>query len=144
MYYIDTNILIYVNDSVSPYHQASAEIFYNLLIQKKAIINEIILAEFFSIITDSRKMEHPWSASQTKDYLSVLLNSVQELHFLNMDIISEAFEAVERYNVKRYNIYDHLIAYSMKFYRIDKIVTLNKNDFRKYNFIEEIITPGSN
>ena len=29
----------------------------------------------------------------------------------------------------------------MKLYGIDKIVTLNKKDFKKYDFIKEIITP---
>jgi predicted nucleic acid-binding protein len=112
MYYIDTNILIYVNDTESPYHHSASEIFYNLLEQKKIILHEIVLTEFFSIITDSRKMESPWSTSQARD-------------------------------IKRYDIYDHLLAYSMKFYGIDKIVTLNKADFERYDFIKEIISPSS-
>lgn len=142
MYYIDTNVLIYVNNIESPYHQSSSEIFYNILEQKKAIINEIVLTEFFSIITDSRKMAFPWSTSQSKRYIKALLNSVQELHFLNLDIITDVCKSIQRYNIKRYDIYDHLIAYSMKFYGVDKIVTLNKKDFERYAFIKEIITPG--
>ncbi len=39
------------------------------------------------------------------------------------------------------HVYDYLLAYSMKFYGIDKIVTLNKADFERYDFIKEIISP---
>ncbi len=141
MYYIDTNILIYVNDLGSPYHHSSTEIFYNLLYQNKVILHEIVLTEFFAIITDSRKMESPWTASQAKKYIKTLSKSIYELHFLDIDIISSACKYIEKYGVKRYNIYDHLLAYSMKFYGIEKIVTLNKTDFRKYDFIKEIISP---
>lgn len=143
MYYLDTNILIYVNDTESPYHHSASEIFYNLLEQKKIILHEIVLTEFFSIITDSRKMESPWSTSQARDYIKDLLESVHELHFLDNEIISAACKYIKKYNIKRYDIYDHLLAYSMKFYGIDKIVTLNKADFDRYDFIKEIISPSS-
>lgn len=142
MYYIDTNILIYINDRESPFHRSTVEIFYNLLDQNEVILHEIVLTEFFSIITDSRKMESPWSTSQAKNYIKVLLDSVYELHFLDTGIISRACKDIARYNIKRYNIYDYLIAYSMKFYGIEKIVTLNKKDFKKYNFIKEILSPS--
>jgi len=143
MYYIDTNILIYVNDTASPYHQSASKIFYNLLEQKRIILHEIVLTEFFSIITDSRKMESPWSTSQARDYIIDLLESVHELHFLGNEIISAACKYIKKYAIKRYDIYDHLLAYSMKFYGIDKIVTLNKADFERYDFIKEIIAPSS-
>ena len=142
MYYIDTNILIYVNDIESAYHQSASEIFYNLLEQNMVTLHEIVLAEFFAIITDSRKMQSPWSTSQAKNYIKDLLGSVQELHFLDMGIISRACIEIENYDIKRYNIYDYLIAYSMKYYGVEKIVTLNKKDFEKYDFIKEIISPA--
>ena len=142
MCYIDTNILIYVNDIENPYHQSSAEIFYSYLDQDKVILHEIVLAEFFAIITDSRKMESPWSTSQAKDYIKTLIDSVKELHFLDIDIFSMACKDIKKYIIKRYNIYDYLIACSMKFYGIEKIVTLNRTDFESYEFIKEIISPS--
>ena len=114
------------------------------MIRNEAIVNEIVLAEFFAIITDSRRMQFPWSASKAKEYLTILLDSVRQVHFLNDLIISEALENIKKYDIKRYNIYDHLIAHSMKFYGTSKIVTLNEKDFKKYDFIEEIIKPRVN
>jgi predicted nucleic acid-binding protein len=141
MYYIDTNILIYANAGESPYHKSASEILFKILHQSEAVIHEIILAEFFAVITDARKMEFPWSNSQAKEYIITLLDAVQELHFLNFDIVSAALEDIEKHSIQRYNIYDHLLAYSMKFYGVDKIVTLNKQDFEKYDFIKEIVIP---
>jgi predicted nucleic acid-binding protein len=132
-----------VNDTESQYHQTASDIFFILLEQKKIILHEIILTEFFSIITDSRKMESPWSTSQARDYIKDLLESVHELHFLDNEIISMACKYIKKYDIKRYEIYDYLLAYSMKFYGIDKIVTLNRADFEKYDFIKEIISPSS-
>ncbi|HLP46532.1 MAG TPA: type II toxin-antitoxin system VapC family toxin [Candidatus Kapabacteria bacterium] len=140
MYYIDTNILIYANDTESPFHQSASEIFNGILSREKAIINEIVLTEFFSIITDSRKMAFPWSTAQAKHYIKILLEAVQELHFINIEIINDALISIKQ-DIKRYRIYDHLIAHSMKFYGISRIVTLNGKDFEKYGFIKEIIIP---
>ena len=143
MYYIDTNILVYVNDIESPYHKSAAEIFFTHLGQEKLILNEIVLAEFFAIMTDSRKMKFPWSTAQTKDYIKDLIESVKEVHFLNAEIIAMACKYINTYDIKRYNIYDYLIAYSMRYFRVKKIMTLNKSDFEKYEFIEEILIPKS-
>jgi len=51
MYYIDTNVLIYLNDIESPYHQSASSIFYHLLEKNKVILHEIVLTEFFAIVT---------------------------------------------------------------------------------------------
>ena len=88
-------------------------------------------------------MESPWSTSQARYYIIDLLESVHELHFLDNEIISAACKYIKKYDIKKYDIYDHLLAYSMKFYGIDKIVTLNKADFDRYDFIKEIIAPSS-
>ena len=88
-------------------------------------------------------MESPWSTSQARDYIKDLLESVRELHFLDNEILSMACKNIKKYDIKRYDIYDYLLAYSMKFYGIDKIVTLNHSDFEKYDFIDEIISPSS-
>lgn len=141
MYYIDTNILLYANDIESPFHRSASEIFNSILYREEAIMNEIVLTEFFSIITDSRKMAFPWSTAQVKHYIKILLDAVQELHFLNIEIITEAFKSIKQFNIQRYGIYDHLIAYSMKFYGVRRLVTLNRKDFEKYSFIKEIISP---
>jgi len=141
MYYIDTNILIYANDIESPFHQSASEIFNNILSREEVIINEIVLTEFFSIITDSRKMAFPWSTDQVKHYIKILLDAVHELHFLNIEIITDAFKSIKQFDIKRYGIYDHLIAHSMKFYGVSRLVTLNRKDFEKYGFIKEIISP---
>lgn len=129
MYYIDTNILIYSNDIESPFHQSASEIFNNILSREEAII------------TDSRKLAFPWSAAQAKNYIKILLDAVQELHFLNIEIITEAFRSVNHFDIRRYGIFDHLIAHSMKFYGVSRLITLNRKDFEKYGFIKEIISP---
>lgn len=143
MYNIDTNILVYTNDSDSPYHAAASVLFFDLLNQGKIAINEIVLTEFFSIITDSRKMAIPWSTAQAGRYMEKIVEAAAELHFLNKNIISDACTTLEKYKIKRYNIYDHLIAHTMKFYGVTKLVTFNRKDFEAYDFIEEIITPGN-
>ncbi len=141
MYYIDTNILIYANSSESTFHKSASKIFFDIIERKELIIHEIVLAEFFAVITDSRKMRNPWAISQAKKYIKKLYDVAQELHFLNMEILKMAFAFTEDFNITRYNIYDHLLAYSMKFFNVEKLVTLNKKDFEKYSFIKEICVP---
>ncbi len=141
MLYVDTNILVYINDKDSTFYSSSSNIFYHFIEQNEIILHEIVLTEFFSIITDSRKMKSPWGNQKAIQYIDKLKEATQEFHFLNSDIFLMAMDNIKKYKIKRYNIYDHLLAFSMRYYGVKKILTVNNKDFEKYDFIKEIITP---
>jgi UDP-4-amino-4,6-dideoxy-N-acetyl-beta-L-altrosamine transaminase len=141
MVYIDTNILIYLQNHFDRYHASSKTIFGKYFLEKRICISQIVLNEFFSIITDSRKNKIAWTGKEAANYIEYLTKSIASVHSVNNDILKEALSTIEKYKIKRYGIYDHLIACSMKYYGIDSIITVNKKDFEKYEFIKNIIVP---
>jgi len=86
-------------------------------------------------------MKSPWGNQKAIQYIDKLKEATQEFHFLNSDIFLMAMDNIKKYKIKRYNIYDHLLAFSMRYYGVKKILTVNNKDFEKYDFIKEIITP---
>ena len=60
----------------------------------------------------------------------------------NIDILEVTFESAANHNVRKYEIYDHLIANLCKHNNIKKFITANDKDFKKYDFFE-VINPFS-
>lgn len=140
MLYIDTNILIYAQNEESVFYKSSRELLRENLARGEAYISQLVLNEFYAIITDSRKISLPWSASDAVKYIQEL-SLLAVIHPVNDEIYNQALKSAAEYNIGRYGIYDHLIACSMKHYGIKRIITANKKDFENYDFIEEIIIP---
>ena len=140
MFYIDTNILLYAQDHESVYHESSKMLLRNCFYEDKAFFSQIVITEFFAIITDSRKILSHWTVEETVEYLYEL-SRLSEIHAINEEIYREAIETAAVYGITRYDIYDHLIACSMKYHGISRLITANAKDFKKYTFIEEIIEP---
>lgn len=85
-----------------------------------------------------------WSSSKASGYIEKVMASGITILDLDSEIINNALNSTEKYRVHRYGIYDHLIAWTMKHHTIRSIVTANKNDFEKYEFITDIIAPEKN
>ncbi len=142
--YIDTNVLVYIQNKKSQYYESSQKIFYSLLKENKICLNQLVLWEFFSIITNPSKVEAPWTTSKARDYINYLAQSVGNIHIITNEIFYNAISSAEKHNIKKYEIYDHILAQTMLFYGIEELVTVNESDFKKYDFIKNIIIPEKN
>lgn len=140
MIYIDTNILMYANNEESIFYESSRALLREFLPGGEACISQLVLNEFYAIITDSRKISLAWSADDAVKYIQEL-SLLAVIHPVNDEIYNQAIKSASEYNITRYGIYDHLIACSMKHYGIKRIITANKKDFEKYDYIEGIIIP---
>jgi len=141
MYYIDTNILIYLFCKNVKFYKFSKEIFERIVTEKQFFLHEIILTEFFSIITNPKKIKDPFTEEEAYQLIKYLIMLAEDIHFINEEILDEALKDLQKYKISKYKIYDHLIAYSIKYFKLKGIVTANYKDFNKYDFIEEIIAP---
>ncbi len=139
MRYFDTNCLIYLSDIESPYHESVMEIFSKTVNENRFALNDIVLIEFFQVITNSSKVQRPWTADFTLDYLQNLIIVADEMHYYNKTIFDSLLSGMGMYNILKYHIYDHIIYELMKQNSVEQLVTVNKKDFKKYKDITVIV-----
>jgi dTDP-4-amino-4,6-dideoxygalactose transaminase/predicted nucleic acid-binding protein len=138
----DSNILIYSVNADSPFHATAVELLVQYT-QSGFYVTDINLIEFFQVVTDGRKTLHPFSTVQASEYIRKLVNipqvsvlKVRSFHEILQD--HEAREEVLRLRIKRFALYDYLIADCMRQYNVQPIITGNARDFQKFPFLDVI------
>lgn len=139
IFLIDTNILVYAYNEDSPYHQRAKEI------RDKAAEGVLFccltpqnLYEFFSTVTDSRKVSNPLPTNkalwEVEKYYSSRIDIIYSLETTPLKVI----ELAKKYKIKRQEIHDiHLLA-AMIENEVFGIYTRNDAHFRKFEEIEVI------
>ena len=139
MYGIDTNILVYMFDAASIY-QNEAKIFIAESLKKEKIaIAEFTLFEFYSVITDGRKVKTPLGPFEANAIIQDFYESADfEVFSLLEEKLYNIFSYAKENNIKRNDVYDLKIAYTLKSNEIKTIYTANTKDFKRFDFLEAI------
>ncbi|RZB29770.1 MAG: hypothetical protein SRB1_02050 [Desulfobacteraceae bacterium Eth-SRB1] len=136
---IDSNILIYAFNAQSQFNARAEAILEELILTDGFAVTDISLIEFYQIITNDKVVGDPISPDKSyKIIKDVLLNKKIEVLETNIDILEAAFKSAANHSVRKYEIYDHLIANICKHNNIKKFVTANDKDFKKYDFFDVI------
>ena len=140
---IDSNILIYAFNTQSQFNAKAEAILEELVLADGFAVTDISLIEFYQIITNDKVVSDPISPDKSYNIIkNILLNKKIEVLETNIDILELTFESAASHNVRRYEIYDHLIANLCKHNNIKQFITANDKDFKKYDFFD-VINPFS-
>ena len=140
---IDSNILIYAFNAQSQFNAKAEAILEELMRADGFAIADISLIEFYQIITNDKVLSDPISPADSYGIIKdILLNKKIEVLETNIDILKLTFESAANHNVRKYEIYDHLIANLCKHNNIKQFITANDKDFKKYDFFD-VINPFS-
>ena len=136
---VDTNILVYAHNQDSPYFKQAKFLLINLINKGGFCVTSLILFEFFSVITNDRKIEEPISSETALCVIEDIIES-QEIDILHVNDDHNFFQWLRNYisTIKRYQIYDASIAYAMYKNEVMELYTNNTKDFKKFDFIEAI------
>jgi len=136
---IDSNLLIYAFNLSSEFRQNSIKILTDAVISEGISICDISLIEFFQVITDKKRLDKSLTNQEAKEVIERLSHN-ERIRILSMTniILEKAFSTVTEYNIERYGIYDHIIAFSLLEYQIKTIYTANTEDFLCYSFLQAI------
>jgi len=137
---IDTNILVYANNEDSEYHKVSKDLI------EKAVNGDIEVAlsiqnlfEFYAIITDKRRIEHPLSPKYAKELIEFYkVNEFIKVIYPLPNTITTVTKLIERYKPKGQSIFDYLLVATMNDYSIPQIYTSNTKHFEVFDFIKTI------
>lgn len=135
---LDTNILVHSHNKASPYQKRAGNVI------KKAMQGEIdayiapqILYEFFAVVTNPKRVEHPLSSNEASD-ICLDLWECREIEKVNPTSMApkEVFKLIKELKLSRGRIFDCVLAVTAKENGLEIIYTENVDDFNGYSFLK--------
>ena len=133
---IDANVLVYAMDADAPQHAASRALLESARNTTTPVYVTLqTLCEFYSVVTNARRVSKPRSPAEALNAISGLLSFV---HVLPVPAVTVQvlMDLLRRRPVTGGDVFDlHLVA-TMKANGILRIYTFNGNDFEPFSELE--------
>lgn len=139
---LDTNVLVYAADIDFPYHKSSRAIRDLALAgEMKGCLCPQVLFEFFSIITNPKRVHNPIVPEDGIAEIQRYFNSIHiKMIYPPLEIFKFLLGLFERSHVKAQEIFDLHIVATMLANDVRKIYTYDKAVFKLFKEIE-IVQP---
>lgn len=136
---LDANVLVYAVDETSPYHEASRWVRERGRAGELAlVVTPQVLYEFYSVVTDPRRVTQPLSAedaaTEVEQYLAD--RRIRKIH-PGPDIGRLVVTLLRRYPLTRQNVFDIVILATMLGNDVKKICTYDTVQFERFS---EVVT----
>jgi predicted nucleic acid-binding protein len=137
---VDTNVLVYALDADAPQHAAARAL---LEMAREASITLFttsqILCEFYSIVTNPRRVSKPRSAA---DALTAISSLLAFLHVLPVPAhtVDGWMDLLRRHPVTGSDVFDLQIVATMQANGMQRIYTFNTADFEPFTELS-VVTP---
>ncbi len=139
---LDTNVLVYAADETSPFHPTAKAI------REKGLRGEIslcicpqVLAEFFAIVTDSKRVSNPRTQEEAQIEIEKYTHSenISKI-YPRPDILERILDLLKKYKVTKQEVFDLQLVATMLSNDVTRLYTYNKDDFIKFREIE-VLSP---
>ena len=139
---LDTNVLVYNHQEDGEYYgQARAVIKKGLREKLSLCVCPQVLMEFYSTITNPKRVSDPAPAQEAieevKKYLAS--KSIKKIYPAR-DAFFKSLKLLEKYQVAKQEVYDLQLVATMLSRDVFRICTFNQNHFRRFTEIE-IVEP---
>jgi predicted nucleic acid-binding protein len=135
---LDTNVLVYAADKNSPFFEGSRKLIESGFAGEIDLcISPQTISEFFAVITDSKRVENPRTQKEAITEIKKYLQSKRILKiYPGPETSNTMVDLLERYPVKKQEIFDLQLVATMLSNRVKRIFTFNREDFLKFADIE--------
>lgn len=135
----DSNVLVYVHNQDSPFYAASAK-FLTLVItgEMRGVLAQQNLLEFYSIVTDARRVTHPLSPHEAASLVAAYLQSPFTIVVPTTQTAQLALTMSKHQHLVNGRIFDAYLAATMITNEVQVIVTANVKDFASFPELEVI------
>ena len=137
---VDTNVLVYALDADAPQHAAARALLETARDAPTALfVTSQILCEFYSIVTNPRRVAKPRTADEAMTAIAGLLAF---LHVLPVPAhaVDGLFDLLRRHPVTGGDVFDLQIVATMQANGVRRIYTFNAADFAVFPELS-IVTP---
>lgn len=135
----DSNILVYGHNSDSTFHHQALSLIKDVLAGNvEGVLTHQNLLEFYSIITDSRRVANPLHPGLALDLVKQYLNSPFRIIAPNENTVDVVFSLSSKLNIKDGQIFDIYLVATMLSHKISTILTTNIKDFEMMSGIKVI------
>jgi uncharacterized protein len=129
---VDTNVLVYALDADAPQHLASRQLLKaGLAASVPLYVSSQILCEFYSVVTNSRRVQRPCTPPAALAAISSLLSFLRVLP-MPVETVDELVRLLRRQPVTGGDIFDLQIIATMNVHGIQRIYTFNTPDFAAF------------
>lgn len=135
----DSNILVYGHNSDSTFHNQALYLIKDVLVGNiEGVLTHQNLLEFYSIITDSKRVVKPLLPNLALDLVKQYLNSPFRIIAPNENTVDFVLSLSSRLNIKDGQIFDIYLVATMLSHKISTILTTNIKDFEMISSIKVI------
>ncbi|MCJ7560890.1 type II toxin-antitoxin system VapC family toxin [Candidatus Bathyarchaeota archaeon] len=137
---LDTNILVHAYNKSSPHQRKASKIVKKALQGKiDAYVSSQVLYEFYAIVTNPKRVEHPMPSDEAAE-LCTELWECHEIEKMNPTPLApkEVFNLAKEMKLSKGRIFDCVLAITAKENKIEAIYTENVDDFKNYRFVKAV------
>jgi predicted nucleic acid-binding protein len=137
---LDTNILVHAYNKSSPYQKIASGVIKKAMQSKiEAYLTPQVLYEFFAIVTNPKRVEHPMPLDEAAE-LCIDLWECREIEKVDPTPLApkEVFKLVKELKLSKGRVFDCVLAITAKENKLQAIYTENVDDFKNYGFIKAV------
>jgi hypothetical protein len=131
---LDANILVYAMDTGAAQHRASLGLLEAASDSATVLyVSSQVLCEFYSIVTNPRRIAAPYSPSEALEAISALL-ALPGIHVLPTPVqaVSGWMALLQRHPVTGADVFDLQLVATMQAHNVQRIYTFNTADFEVF------------
>ena len=137
---VDANVLVYSVNTWAPQHSASRALLDAARIGTVSLyVSSQILCEFYSIVTNPRRIFHPLSPQDALNAVSDLIGFLRILP-TSVPAVGSLLDLLRRVPVTGGDVFDLQIVATMKANGVLTLYTFNVADFQVFSELE-VLTP---
>jgi len=138
--FVDTNVLVYALDADAPHHAPARALLEAARDGSLSLyVTSQILCEFYSIVTNARRVAKPRTPTEALNALTDLLTFLQMLP-VPAHAVEGWMNLLRRHPVTGGDVFDLQIIASMLANGVERIYTFNRDDFTTFTELA-VVTP---
>ena len=139
---IDTNVLVYVHQALSPFHTRSKALLEKGLREETSLcVCPQVLIEFYSVITNPKRVTNPVASDKAVLEIAKYFKSRKIAKiYPKEDTLKRTIELIKNYPVTQMDVFDLQLVATMLSNGVKRLSTFNVGDFEMFKEIE-VTTP---
>jgi len=137
---IDSNILVYAHNTDSKFNKQSKNLMKDALKRKiNACISIQNLLEFYSIITNPKRVEKPIKFEEAREIFNLYSKSLSiKIIYPTSKSLLMLSEFLNLFQITKAEIFDAYLVATMKENNVKTIYTENTSHFERYDFLKVV------